>query len=623
MANLSLKHIYKVYKNGTKAVNDFNLDIEDQEFVVFVGPSGCGKSTTLRMIAGLEEITSGELRIGDAVVNELEPKDRDIAMVFQNYALYPHMSIYENIAFGLQTRKVPKDIIDKKVKEVASTLGITEYLDRKPKEMSGGQRHRVALGRAIVREPKVMLLDEPLSNLDAKLRAQMRSEIVKLHKKLKTTFIYVTHDQVEAMTMGTRIVVMKDGFIKQVDTPKNLYNYPANLFVAGFIGTPQMNFFDAYLEKENDELKVRLFGDLSSFVADSKYFSKVPIDYLKGNKKVVIGVRSEHLSFVKNNDYPSFKVKISHFEELGNETLAYCDLDLSDEEKIESKTKVIVKISGFTTFKSGEIRDVYISPEMIHIFDEESGESILKRIPDNNQLEVETKGNAINLDTFNIKLPPVINLKDAKYKLIIPTSAISFGSTYNANVISKEEIDNKFLYLIKLGKENLYFISTKNIDESIIKIDIDFTQLSIERDGEIVVKELANKNVFEGRYILRKGKGKLFNYEREYLLKIDDYSFKVIDKISNSLNNSFDGRKVFNFDYLIKVKPEDIVIGEEGIETQVEEILDYSKKKYAKCLYKNDYVYVLIKEEIKDKIHISFNQDNLEIFEKEKEIQLV
>ena len=623
MANLSLKHIYKVYKNGTKAVNDFNLDIEDQEFVVFVGPSGCGKSTTLRMIAGLEEITSGELRIGDAVVNELEPKDRDIAMVFQNYALYPHMSIYENIAFGLQTRKVPKDIIDKKVKEVASILGITEYLDRKPKEMSGGQRQRVALGRAIVREPKVMLLDEPLSNLDAKLRAQMRSEIVKLHKKLKTTFIYVTHDQVEAMTMGTRIVVMKDGFIKQVDTPKNLYNYPANLFVAGFIGTPQMNFFDAYLEKENNNVKVSLFGDLSSFIANSKYFSKVPIDYLKGNKKVVVGVRSEHLSFIKNDNYPSFKVKISHFEELGNETLAYCDLDLSDDEKIESKTKVIVKIAGFTTFKGGEIRDVYINPEMIHIFDEESGESILKRIPDNNQLEVEIKDKEIDLDTVKIKLPPVINLKDEKYKIIIPTTAISFGSTYNANIISKEEIDNKFLYLIKVGKENLYFISSKNVDENTIKIDIDYTQLSIEKDGELVVKELANKNVFEGKYILHKEKGKLFNYEREYLLKIDDYSFKVIDKIANSLNSSFDGRKVFNFSYLIKVKPEDIIIGDEGIEVDVEEILDYGTKKYVKCSYKNDYVYVLLNGEIKDKIHISFNQQNIEIFEKEKEIQLV
>ena len=258
MANLSLKHIYKVYPNGAKAVNDFNMQIDDKEFIVFVGPSGCGKSTTLRMIAGLEEITAGELKIGDVVVNGMEPKDRDIAMVFQNYALYPHMTIYENIAFGLRTRKVPKEEIDKRVTEAAETLGITEYLKRKPKEMSGGQRQRVALGRAIVREPKVMLLDEPLSNLDAKLRTQMRSEIIKLHKKLNTTFIYVTHDQVEAMTMGTRIVVMKDGFVKQIDTPKNLYKYPSNKFVAGFIGTPQMNFFQGTLKKDGDKVHIEL-----------------------------------------------------------------------------------------------------------------------------------------------------------------------------------------------------------------------------------------------------------------------------------------------------------------------------------------------------------------------------
>lgn len=242
MASLSLKHIYKVYPNGTKAVNDFNMEIADKEFIVFVGPSGCGKSTMLRMIAGLEDISAGELSIGDVVVNDVEPKDRDIAMVFQNYALYPHMTVYENIAFGLRVRKMSNEEIHERVVQASEILGIKEYLDKKPKEMSGGQRQRVSLGRAIVRDPKVMLLDEPLSNLDAKLRTQMRAEILKLHAKLNTTFIYVTHDQVEAMTMGTRIVVMKSGFVQQIDTPKNLYRYPKNKFVAGFIGTPQMNF---------------------------------------------------------------------------------------------------------------------------------------------------------------------------------------------------------------------------------------------------------------------------------------------------------------------------------------------------------------------------------------------
>ena len=253
MASLSLRHIYKIYPGNVKAVSDFNLEIDDKEFIVFVGPSGCGKSTTLRMIAGLEEISAGELYIDGNLVNDVEPKDRDIAMVFQNYALYPHMTVYENMAFGLRLRKMASKEIDDRVKEAAAILGITPLLSRKPKALSGGQRQRVALGRAIVREPKVFLLDEPLSNLDAKLRVQMRTEITKLHNKLATTFIYVTHDQTEAMTMGTRIVVMKDGIVQQVDTPQFLYDSPENKFVASFLGSPQMNFFEhAVLSREKD-----------------------------------------------------------------------------------------------------------------------------------------------------------------------------------------------------------------------------------------------------------------------------------------------------------------------------------------------------------------------------------
>ncbi len=257
MASLSLQHINKTYPNGFEAVKDFNLEFEDKEFIIFVGPSGCGKSTTLRMIAGLEEITSGTLKIGDRVVNDVEPKDRDIAMVFQNYALYPHMTVYDNMAFGLKLRKVPKDQIDKMVKEAAKILDLEKLLDRKPKALSGGQRQRVAMGRAIVRDPKVFLMDEPLSNLDAKLRVQMRIEISKLHQRLGATIIYVTHDQTEAMTLGTRIVVMKDGVVQQVDSPQNLYNNPCNLFVAGFIGSPQMNFLDATVKVSGNEYTQR------------------------------------------------------------------------------------------------------------------------------------------------------------------------------------------------------------------------------------------------------------------------------------------------------------------------------------------------------------------------------
>ena len=266
MASLSLENISKIYPNGFEAVKDFNLEIEDKDFIIFVGPSGCGKSTTLRMIAGLEDISLGTLKIDDKVVNDVEAKDRDIAMVFQSYALYPHLSVYDNMAFGLKLKKVPKDVIDEKVKYAAKILDLEKLLDRKPKALSGGQRQRVAMGRAIVREPKVFLMDEPLSNLDAKLRVQMRTEISKLHERLGATMIYVTHDQTEAMTLGTKIVVMKDGIVQQVDTPQNLYNYPKNKFVASFIGSPQMNFLTEIVTKDKHRMSVVIGNEIDMYI---------------------------------------------------------------------------------------------------------------------------------------------------------------------------------------------------------------------------------------------------------------------------------------------------------------------------------------------------------------------
>ena len=292
MASLSLKNINKTYDNGYCAVKNFNLEIADKEFIIFVGPSGCGKSTTLRMIAGLEDITSGELWIGDKLVNDVEPKDRDIAMVFQNYALYPHMTIYDNIAFGLKLRKTPKHEIDKLVHEAAKSLDIEHLLDRKPKALSGGQRQRVAMGRAIVRNPKVFLMDEPLSNLDAKLRVQMRIEISKLHQKLGTTIIYVTHDQTEALTLGTRIVVMKDGIVQQVDSPIDLYQKPKNLFVAGFIGSPQMNFIDAKVVSNGTDVSLT-FGSHSIKLPEAKAKALISNGY--DGKTVVLGIRPEDI----------------------------------------------------------------------------------------------------------------------------------------------------------------------------------------------------------------------------------------------------------------------------------------------------------------------------------------
>ena len=322
MASLSLRNIYKVYPGDVVAVSDFNLEIEDKEFIVLVGPSGCGKSTTLRMVAGLEDISSGELYIDDKLVNHIPPKDRDIAMVFQSYALYPHMTVYNNMAFGLKLRKMPKADIDRRVKEAAAILGIEALLNRKPAALSGGQRQRVALGRAIVREPKVFLMDEPLSNLDAKLRVQMRTEITKLHKRLQTTFIYVTHDQTEAMTMGSRIVVMKDGFMQQQDTPQNLYDYPANLFVACFIGTPQMNIFRAKLEKRGDGVYA-VFGNNSIKVPEGKV-QRMTGDYI--GKEVYMGIRPENIhdepAFISAYPDACIDVDVEIIELMGSETVS-------------------------------------------------------------------------------------------------------------------------------------------------------------------------------------------------------------------------------------------------------------------------------------------------------------
>lgn len=369
MASLSLRHIKKVYPGNVTAVKDFNMEIEHKEFIVLVGPSGCGKTTTLRMIAGLEEISDGELYIGDKLVNDVAPKDRDIAMVFQNYALYPHMTVYDNMAFGLKLKKLPKSEIDERVKKAAKILEIENLLDRRPKALSGGQRQRVALGRAMVREPKVFLMDEPLSNLDAKLRVQMRTEIAKLHKSLNTTFIYVTHDQTEAMTMGSRIVIMKDGDIQQIDTPQNAYDKPANLFVAGFIGSPQMNVFRGTVVEEGGKLVLKmtdgtilgLTDDIAGKLKDNGYISK----------EVYIGIRPEHLHEADidplNSNYSEITGKVEVAELMGAETYLHftkCD------------KQVIARVDAKTAKRAGDDVRLQLHWDKIHLFDIETEKSI-------------------------------------------------------------------------------------------------------------------------------------------------------------------------------------------------------------------------------------------------------
>ena len=391
MGALDIKSAGKIYPNGTRALEDVSITINDGEFVVLVGPSGCGKTTLLRMVAGLEDITEGEIAIGDKTVNEVAPKDRDIAMVFQNYALYPHMSVYDNMAFSLKLRKLPKDEIEQKVKDAAKTLEISELLERKPKALSGGQRQRVAMGRAIVRNPQAFLMDEPLSNLDAKLRVQMRAELGQLHTQLQTTTLYVTHDQVEAMTMGDRVAVIRKGELQQIDTPREIYSNPKNIFVAGFIGSPSMNFVYAKIKSKDDVIELT-FGDNQIAYKDEK---KEKLESFE-NKEIILGIRPEAFEdgyFANEADYSeSIKVKVSLLEQLGSDSYVhfYKDIKPVQTEAIEEiladegeditvlgdNTKFIARINPNSTVAEGEEIELRINPSKLHFFDPESGDVI-------------------------------------------------------------------------------------------------------------------------------------------------------------------------------------------------------------------------------------------------------
>lgn len=647
MADLSLKHIYKVYPNGTKAVNDFNMQIADKEFIVFVGPSGCGKSTVLRMIAGLEPITAGELKIGDVVVNELEPKDRDIAMVFQNYALYPHMTIYENIAFGLRMRRIPdikkdkdgnivrdkngepikvmrkynKAELDAKVNEAAEVLGITDYLKRKPKEMSGGQRQRVALGRAIVREPKVMLLDEPLSNLDAKLRTQMRSEIVKLHKKLNTTFIYVTHDQVEAMTMGTRIVVMKAGYIQQIDTPKNLYKYPGNKFVAGFIGTPQMNFFEGTLKKVGDEVIIDFANsDAKITVPYSMMMKTMPL-YLNGDKTVIIGLRAEDVSLDPEKVEKStakIKVKISHTEELGTETLVYGDIDMNGNGFDDTGTRIIIKAGGFKDYKTDDILEAALDISAVHLFDKETEESILPRIPQYNFLDCVSKDGKLQFCNVEIVIPPAISLPDGNYHLLVPPAAITLEGNISAEVVGCEEINGQVLVSLDIGGRRLFALTDKSVENGKTTIKVDLKSIALYKDGENVVSPMPMVNTMNGTFAMVKN-GKV----RSYYAVIGGKQLAVPEQIYLKMFAALSGRKVYNTSFDYEWSPYDIAISNDGIEGEVVEMLDYDAEQFAKVNAAGSTLYIKTDKPVSGKVHISPDMSVVRVVEKTRGIKIV
>jgi len=433
MADVTLRHVYKVYEGSVRAVNDFDLDIKDQEFVVFVGPSGCGKSTTLRMIAGLEDITAGQLYIDGELMNEVEPKNRDIAMVFQSYALYPHMTVYDNMAFGLKLRHTPKDEIDRRVKEAAEILEISELLSRKPKALSGGQRQRVALGRTIVRQPKVFLLDEPLSNLDAKLRVSMRSEITKLHEKLGTTFIYVTHDQTEAMTMGNRIVVMKDGFIQQADTPITLFEDPCNLFVATFLGSPQMNIVDAELFMDDKELKAKLNGCNNMIVTFPDIKAKQLANKKYIGQKVLLGIRPEHIR-PNNGDLNVFIEVVEH---LGDESILYTKME-------NRKDPFIIKIPFNSKIHSNVDINIMFDMEHVYLFDAETHKAIMG-IPAEDEIPVTIANNVLSMGEQQFPLDEEFgkHLLDSAFDNLV-------NLAIKPDYVSSEEIPNSLQISAKL-----------------------------------------------------------------------------------------------------------------------------------------------------------------------------
>ena len=586
MASLKLSHIYKVYDNGHKAVNDFSIDIADREFIVFVGPSGCGKSTTLRMIAGLETITAGDLFIGDTLVNDMEPKDRDIAMVFQSYALYPHMTVYENMAFGLRNRKMPEAEIKERVLKAAKILDIEEYLERKPKEMSGGQRQRVALGRALVRDPKVFLLDEPLSNLDAKLRATMRTEITALHKSLKTTFIYVTHDQVEAMTMGTRIVVMKLGYVQQIDTPMNLYNEPYNRFVAGFIGTPQMNFFNVKLKRENDTVDV-CFPNGGKVSVPYEKVSKIHSHYLNGETPVIFGIRPEHIAL--NKDGVGLKFIVTNVEQLGNETIIHGKLGdhMGEFTMKDEGDSIVVKVIDRDDIAVSDVVYAQPNPNKVHFFDAETEVTLMNKIPPFNSVGAFSDGTALSLLGGRVQLPEVLkkaigNASEAEFS--IPPQAIVPGNDFKLKVARVEAVDDKQLAYLENGDSYLFALVGDDVKAG---EDYGFSllneKLNVSVNGKEVLKAIGDEESFSGSFSKQEVRE---NGDRvlHFFYHIGGYTLETAPEQGYKIN-SIDGDSCYKNTYRYAVDRDRIrLVGasEPGIEGTVKEFLDYGNVRFAK-----------------------------------------
>ncbi len=667
MASLSLRHIYKVYDGTTKAVSDFNMEIRDKEFIVFVGPSGCGKSTTLRMIAGLEEISAGELCIDGVVVNDMEPRDRNIAMVFQNYALYPHMTVYENMAFSLKTAHMPKAEIHEKVTEAARILGITEYLQRKPKALSGGQRQRVALGRAIVRHPKVFLLDEPLSNLDAKLRAAMRAEIIALHERLGTTFIYVTHDQVEAMTMGTRIVVMRGGFVQQIDTPKNLYNHPENLFVAGFIGTPRMNFWDATLTRAGDSVTVTLAPAGLCFTVPYPALYRVQTRYMDGAHPVVVGVRPDAVR-PWSADLPAAEwarlpvpATVRVVEALGGETLVYGRLG-EGEDAPEHAPEVILKTPADFDVTRGESVEVAVSLSALHVFDRESERTLKPRIPRENVCLGRLEGGVLSFAGQRFSVPPALATDEKKPPveglMTLPAEAIRPGTgSGRARLEEVERVTTPegrelLLYRLSVGGEVFFALEEPPAGATeedaaprfkagdALPFDIDLSRVTSEALG---ISPLPAENELSGRLVKEKevddrpGSPTRGRRIHRFYLEVADRPVAATRELCEKLFSG-KGTGIFRTPLTLRFPPEAVSVVAEsaaerttddknpprgGLYGRVTALLDYGRTTYARITLGGRTLIAPYTGAAGDRVRLTLDQSRLTVVDRDADIILV
>ncbi len=620
MAKVSLRHIYKVYDGKVKAVSDFNLEIEDKEFIVFVGPSGCGKSTTLRMVAGLEEISAGELWIGDMLCNHVEPKNRNISMVFQNYALFPNMTVYNNIAFGLRMHKVPKDEIDKKVRAAAETLGITEYLNRKPKALSGGQRQRVALGRAIVREPNVFLFDEPLSNLDAKLRAKMRTEITRLHKSLQTTFIYVTHDQVEAMTMGDRIVVMKGGFVQQIDTPQNLFRYPENKFVAGFIGTPQMNFFRARLTRGEDG-GVTAAADGFTLVIPPEHTYNIDDAYTDGCKDVFLGIRPDDIKPTGGDSADAcIKANVSIVEELGTQTIIHADTADDAVFKEDSETAFCSVTVENVGIKAGDEACFSVNTAKIHIFDAQTEITVKHRVP-TVTADCEVKNGKIKMLGGTAPLPPALVglLPDGKYRATVAPDSVRIadGGGFAGVIESADDLGKStYVYRVRMGDTRVFVRdgAVRSVGDK-VSAQLLFDRIAFSNDGGVAAEALADVVRIDGKYIIEK-------VGKEKKRFIDAHSVKMETPFEFDKKMYACGRSIFKKALRFEIDADAVTFVTDGVPVEVAEILDYGKKFASVRLGDKTFVLPVRTEVPTGEAFISFDFDKMRVFDAELDMRL-